>query len=303
LFVAALALGLAAGVSCGNDETTSGAAGAGQTNGPGGSGGGGSSSVGGAGSGATGGGVIPPPPTDEAPCLNQTYECGDLLDNDMDGLIDYQDPDCLGACDDTEDSLYGGIPGQPGPPCKVDCYFDADSGSGNDDCYWDHVCDPFEVAADYYPEPANGAGCEYSGPTTVIQPVNQTCAELEATQSQACLDYCGPLTPNGCDCFGCCEKPNSPGQYIGLGSEGAAGNTECTLAAIDDATLCHPCTPVSACLNDCDPCELCFGKNTLPPECGDPECATGIQACGTASLPPCPAGEYCVTGCCQELPQ
>src|SRR4030095_11484575 len=87
-------------------------------------------------------------------CQGHVYACGDIVDNAMDGEIDMADPDCLGPCDNTEDSYYGGIPGQPGPACTVDCYWDQDSGSGNDACCWTHECDPNEVAPDYYPEPA-----------------------------------------------------------------------------------------------------------------------------------------------------
>ena len=27
-------------------------------------------------------------------------------------------------------------------PCSQECYFDQDNGGGNDDCSWDHRCDP-----------------------------------------------------------------------------------------------------------------------------------------------------------------
>lgn len=40
--------------------------------------------------------------TGTVPCPKQVYQCGDLIDNDGDGLIDAEDPDCLGPCDDTE---------------------------------------------------------------------------------------------------------------------------------------------------------------------------------------------------------
>ncbi len=257
-------------------------------------------------------------PTTEAECQGHVYQCGDIIDNDGDGLIDYQDPDCLGPCDNTEDSYFGGIPGQSGPPCKVDCYFDQDSGTGNDDCYWDHICDPHEVAPDYYPEPWLGAQCEYAGPDEVITPVMKTCEELDATQSQACHDYCGPLTPNGCDCFGCCELPAGSGSYVWLGSIGPNENTVCTQAEVGNPDVCHPCDPVAACLNDCDPCEICIGKPLPGPECfgeggggqggngagGGPgsQCDPGIQACGLQGQAPCPPGFYCITGCCQAEP-
>ncbi len=314
-FIVSAGAALGVSAACGDDANTgTGSTGTDGTSvtGSGGSAGGvtgstgaftGGNGMGGATSAVTTGSGIPPAPTVEVPCGNQTYQCGDLVDNDMDGLLDYQDPDCLGPCDNTEDSFYGGIPGQPGPPCKVDCYWDSNSGPGNDDCYWDHQCDTHSVPPDYYPEPALGAACEYQGPT--FEPFNGlTCAALSAAQSQVCNDVCGPLTPNGCDCFGCCELPAGSGLYVWSGSEGLSGNTVCSLATLADPTLCHPCDPVPGCLNDCDPCELCVGKPFLDPSCNmGPLCDPGVTACGTADLPPCPAGFYCVTGCCIATPE
>jgi len=284
----------------------------------------GGSGVGGNGSGGSGG--VLPPPTTVVECQGHIYECGDLMDNDGDGLMDYQDPDCLGPCDNTEDSFYGGIPGQSGPACLVECYFDQDSGSGNDDCHWNHQCDPHEEAPDYYPEPENGAQCAYDSNANTPG-TGSSCDELYLTQSQACYDYCGPLTPNGCDCFGCCELPAGGGNYVWLGSEDAAGNGSCTLADMADPTKCHPCLPVAACLNDCGPCEVCIGKPAPDPGC-DPgggsggggagsggsgagsggggtgaQCPDGNEACGLPGQPLCPDGYYCITGCCRAAPQ
>src|SRR5262245_60451209 len=47
----------------------------------------------------------------EAACQGHVYACGNTIDDDGDGLIDAQDPDCLGPCDNTEDSYFGGISG------------------------------------------------------------------------------------------------------------------------------------------------------------------------------------------------
>ncbi len=252
---------------------------------------------------------LPPPPTEVSECQGHIYACGDLVDNDADGAIDYQDSDCLGPCDDTEDSYFGGIPGQTGPKCKLDCYFDQDSGSGNDDCYWDHVCDPLSVSPNYYPEPAEGVTCEYAGAEHVVTPIGETCANLVQAQSQDCLDFCLPLTPNGCDCFGCCELPADSGDFVWLGSEGIEGTTVCTADKVTDPDFCHPCTPVQDCYNDCGVCELCLGKTVLPPECFEPDggttdqCPNGEQACGLPGQDPCPSGYFCITGCCQPVPQ
>ena len=38
-------------------------------------------------------------------CGNKVYECGDTLDNDMDGLIDLEDSECISPCDDSEASF------------------------------------------------------------------------------------------------------------------------------------------------------------------------------------------------------
>jgi hypothetical protein len=315
-------------LGCGDSANVAGGggAGAGETGGApsGGSGGapsggapsgGGGTSSGGTSSGGSAG-VGAGAPTEIAECQGKIYACGDLLDNDGDGLVDSQDPDCLGPCDDTEDSYYGGIPGQAGPGCKVDCYFDQDSGAGNDDCYWSHECDPNSIPPNYYPEPENE--CQYNGPDTVIPPTGKTCGELNLAQSDACKAYCGPLTPNGCDCFGCCELPAASGKYVWLGSEGVTGNTVCTIANIDDPDFCHPCAPVQDCLNDCEPCEICIGKPEPDPGCGEGgggaggsgaggsppggQCPDTVQECGLQGQEPCPAGYFCNTGCCYPVP-
>jgi hypothetical protein len=165
------------------------------------------------------------------------------------------------------------------------------------------------VAPDYHPESYNGIACEYN-PNANTPGTGASCDELYQTQSQQCLDYCGPLTPNGCDCFGCCELPAGTGQFVWLGSD--ADGTKlgsCSIAVVNDPTRCEPCKPVAACLNGCDVCELCLGKEELPPECyendaGPPQqCPPGVQACGLVGQDPCPVNFYCTTGCCQEVPQ
>lgn len=318
---------LAAPFACSADHINVATGGAGTASGPG-SGGGGPSSGGAGGAFSSGttqmttgqggtGGI--PVPTSVAPCQGHIYACGDLLDNDGDGLIDSQDPDCLGPCDNTEDSLFGGIPGQAGPPCKVDCYFDKDSGAGNDDCHWTHECDPHEVSPGFHPEAENGAQCSYQGPNYVLPPTGKTCTELNAAQSPACHAYCGPLTPNGCDCFGCCELPAKSGSYVFLGSTGPNGNTVCTFDKLADPNICEPCVPVADCLNPCDPCELCSGKPTPDPGCtptttsststgaggggSSGQCPGGEQVCGLFGQQPCASDYFCNTGCCQHVPQ
>ena len=314
---------LATAMACGGDDDDGGGSGGSGTGGGatgGAAGGGGTSGDGsaGTGGGGPGGGVGGGwnPDGGISTCQGHTYECGDTLDNDGDGLKDSQDPDCLGPCDNTEGSYYGGIPGQNNAPCKADCYFDQDTGPGNDDCYWNHGCDPLSVAPDYPPE--GDSSCKYD-PNTKTPGTSKSCAELDKEQSKTCNDYCGPLTPNGCDCFGCCELPAGGGKFVYLGSEvGGAGS--CDINSLNDPKKCKPCTPVKACLNGCGKCEICIGKPTLPAECyppdggtdagGDagydggtePQCPTGKQPCGLAGQSPCANGYYCITGCCQPVP-
>ena len=69
------------------------------------------------------------------------YKCGDCIDNDGDSLIDAKDPECTGPCDNDEAFFAGELPGQSGGGCQRDCYFDGDSGNGNDKCDWSFTCD------------------------------------------------------------------------------------------------------------------------------------------------------------------
>ncbi len=257
--------------------------------------------------GAAGGGGLAGATHGPSSCQGHIYQCGDGVDNDADGLIDDADPDCLGPCDNTEDSYYGGIPGQNNAPCRQDCYFDQDTGPGNDDCYWSHKCDPLSVAPAY--PPSADAQCAFD-PTASIPGSGESCASLEAQQSAECASVCGTLTPNGCDCFGCCELPAGSGKYVWLGStQNSVGS--CDAANLGDPGKCRPCTPVPSCLNVCDKCELCVGKDTLPADCapdggsagsGGAQCAPGVQPCGQSGQAPCPAASYCITGCCQKVP-
>lgn len=240
------------GGSSGTGASSSGGTGAGGTA----AGGVGGTAVGGA--GGTAACVV-------ATCQGKTYECGDCKDNDADGLVDSKDPDCWGACQDNESGYKGNIPGQQNPPCNQDCYFDQDSGAGNDQCYWDHHCDPFEVAPNFPPE---GSACGYDPNTKVVASGGPpwSCTEALNTQKKECLDFCGPLVPNGCDCFGCCVTPGAS-TPIWLGSVDSSGKGTCTPGNVADPSKCKPCTIVKGCFNDCKKCELCFGKTTLPADC------------------------------------
>ena len=257
-----------------------------------------SGSGGATGGGATGGGAGGSGGATEcmpASCgKSTTWRCGNCMDDDADGLIDSADPDCVGACDDTEDSFDSGIPGQNSGNCSQDCYFDRDSGNGNDGCSWTHSCD--ELSVDPIFAPSGMTQCEYE-PGTI-------CDELRTSQNAMCLDTCLPLTPNGCDCFGCCELPAGGGTFIWLGST-MAGAGSCDRDSLDDELRCKRCTPVESCFNACEHCELCAGKTELPADCtggAETQCAPFLQPCGGNTGLTCPVDSYCITGCCVAIP-
>jgi len=206
------------------------------------------------------------------PCNGTIYQCGDMIDNDRDGLIDLDDPECISPCDDNEASFQTDLPGQNND-CKGDCYFDANSGGGDDKCEWNLMCDPLNPGAQ--------VGCAYD-PNL---PGNMCMLEMP----QECLDFCVPLVPNGCDCFGCCEVA---GQFVYLDS-----SPDCSLDNLDG---CEACTFYENCGNPCMPelCELCFGQSPddLPEGCGMPECPMDLQPC--LQNTDCVEGTWCQTGCC-----
>jgi cysteine-rich repeat protein len=206
-------------------------------------------------------------------CGNKIYECGDTIDNDMDGLVDLDDPECTTPCDDDESSFLTNLPGQ-NADCKSDCYWDGDSGGGNDSCEWNLKCDP--------ENPGAGTMCEY----------DQNLMMCELIQPLLCYDVCAPLVPNGCDCFGCCDVA---GSLIYL------GNGNCTL---DNLYACESCTQHEECVNTCEPenCELCFGQDIddLPIECTETECPDDVTPCADIEED-CPDGEFCQTGCCVPI--
>ena len=223
-------------------------------------------------------------------CVAGATQCTDCIDNDGDGWIDAWDVECVGPLDDDEGSFATGIPGDNSDPCKQDCFFDGNSGSGNDGCLWDLACDPMNPGAPDCPYDPNKNNCP-------------------PPPSQKCLDNCAAFTPNGCDCFGCCliTLPDKSTVTIELGPGCDAENAA-------DPTVCKPCTQQQGCLNPCDPCEYCLGKTTLPPEC-TPDGGTGNGGSGGGSNngcppgeqaytpnTPCPANYYCLTGCCVQIP-
>jgi hypothetical protein len=221
-------------------------------------------------------------------------QCSDGIDNDGDGRIDYEDPECVGGLDNDESSYATGIPGDNIDACRQDCFFDGNSGMGDDGCLWQLKCDPKNT----------NTQCPYDQ-NYATQHADE--CSVSASQSQTCIDKCQKLVPNGCDCFGCCVVPgaSTPVRLVAT----------CTAKDFGDPTKCPACTQVTQCMTPCGHCDYCIGKDTLPADCtatpdggtdgGAPyTCPSGYIACGTTYgvLPSqCPTDTTCVTGCCRPI--
>jgi hypothetical protein len=239
-------------------------------------------------------------------CTPGGTQCTDCVDNDKDGKIDWMDPECTSPLDNDEGSYATGIPGDNIDACKQDCWFDGNSGAGDDKCNIDAKC----LVGSKDPK------CPYD-PVAAADPTK--CPP----PSDACKKYCGAITPKGCDCVGCCEvyDPAGVAHFVKLTST-------CTYETLGDATKCPTCAQVKDCTTPCGKCDYCLGKTSLPPECtptppppdggttdtgiktdgsttdtGVPPttgCPGGAATCSPTS--PCAAGYYCLTGCCIKAP-
>jgi hypothetical protein len=203
-------------------------------------------------------------------CGNQPCACSNNRDDDGDGFIDGFDAECTGPYDQDEGTFATGATKDGNPHC-VDCFFDSNGGSGDDGCLL-------------------AVSCSVDGTTSDSVPACNTC-----TPSSRCVDSCLPRTPNGCDCFGCCELNLANDKvFIRL-------TDTCSLRNVSDTEACPRCTVTESCFNPCGRCELCPGKtlDALPSDCAEGDLAYTCEqgtACGDST--PCGYSEYCVQGCC-----
>jgi hypothetical protein len=253
-------------------------------------------------------------------CGGGPCACSNGKDDDMDGLSDLADPECVSSWDNDESSLATGISGDNRDEACQDCFFDGNSGSGNDGCRLPTSC--FTMGNN-----SSGHG---------------SCKSCE--QTAQCKNFCKAYTPNGCDCFGCCSVRLADDSVVNV----ALGNG-CNIDG-NTVTGCNTCVPNDSCRNECGKCELCPGKTVadLPPECfqtpppadagtpgddagnpgndaGNPDndastggddsgtvvggnppppaytCDDGATVCG-AGLAACPGGYSCEFGCCVLIP-
>jgi hypothetical protein len=109
-----------------------------------------------------------------------------------------------------------------------------------------------------------------------------------------CVDSCLPRTPNGCDCFGCCEV------QVGADTLAIRLADSCSLRDLSNETKCPRCVQSSECRNPCGRCELCPGKteDDLPADCVSYVCD---QADVCSSQRPCSGFSYCSQGCCVPI--
>jgi len=233
---------------------------------------------GGTGSGATSGAIDPGTGLPNGVCNN-----GD--DDDGDGLIDGFDPECTGPADNDEATFATGIPGDNRDPKWQDCFFDGNSGAGDDGCRYHTDC--------------------------LYGTIDQDAGNCQLTEQ--CVDYCRELTPNGCDCFGCCTVRERDGTNVDILMQPA-----CSLEKLDDAAACPRCTKSADCQNTCGRCELCPGKTEAdlpddcmpdppdpPPDGGTPPDPPPSYTCEGAPVctlsGDCASGQYCQLGCCRVV--
>jgi hypothetical protein len=225
--------------------------------------------------------VVDSGPRVPADCGGRLCACDNGIDDDGDELIDGLDPECTGPFDDDEASFRTGTSDSTLGLCQ-DCFWDANADSTDDGCQYNSECLFGRV------------------PTT---------GEADCTDcavSARCENSCGPRTPNGCDCFGCCDVTRNDGSVVSV-----LLNDACSIRDVDDATLCPRCIQHPTCRNDCGVCELCPGRKRrdLAQVCrGKPEddtpgfsCDGGEQVCDETH--PCPRDFYCQLGCCLFIPQ
>ncbi|CAN5920763.1 hypothetical protein BH11MYX3_BH11MYX3_40690 [soil metagenome] len=225
-------------------------------------------------------------------CTPGGPQCSNCIDDDGDGKIDGQDVECTGSLDNDESSFSTGIPGDNIDAVHQDCFFDGNSGSGNDGCNI-HVCCLLGATT----KAACPIGQNQYNPANCPPPIGT------AVLSQKCIDTCGKLAPPGCDCFGCCTEcipgTNPPQCFdIDINPSTSPG---CNDTNISDGAICKRCVKNTTCGNGTcggTTCILCPGQDpsTLPSNCTGQTCPTGTTLCGAGDT--CAMGTFCSNGCC-----
>jgi hypothetical protein len=128
----------------------------------------------------------------------------------------------------------------------------------------------------------------------------------ECTPSEECIRNCVDLTPNGCDCFGCCQIED------GMQTLSIQLAETCSMAVLSDENKCPRChvnmneaNSKGPCFNPCGRCELCPGRTAdkLPDDCGDGDLEYDCednQVCGGPNAL-CGNLAWCIQGCCAPI--
>jgi len=242
---------------------------------------------GGDGSGSDGPGIDAPPG-----CVAGTTQCTNCIDDDNDGALDSSDIECTTPYDNDEGTFATGIPGDNADPSRMDCFFDGNSGSGDDNCSV-HVCCTLGVTTQ--------AQCPISpgtfDPTVCPPPIGS--GSLPAT----CVSFCAPLAPLGCDCFGCCTICDPASNQCADIMVHPMVSPGCNGSTLLDPQVCKQCTKIPSCSQgDCggSTCRLCAGQTVddLPGVCGSqPGCPTALEGCPDGT---CTGQSYCdeTSDCC-----
>jgi hypothetical protein len=213
------------------------------------------------------------------PPICGSTQCSNCMDDDGDGFTDGEDVHCISNQDDDESSFATGIPGD-NIAVYPDCFFDGDSSAGNDGCEIDICC------------------------------LLGTCTPgTDCSLSQMCIDFCAPLPPVGCDCFGCCTICQGDLCKNVLTIPGSTDGWDCDdLSNLSDPVKCPECVQTDCGAAPCDEagqnadCILCPGQSPdeLPAECNmQNECPDGRQVCSETVA--CPSLQYCANGCCVDI--
>jgi hypothetical protein len=230
-----------------------------------------------------------PLPPDPGACSMTGTQCNNCIDDDQDGLVDGFDPECTGQADNLEGSFATGINGDNIDAKTQDCFFDGNSGGGDDKCAIATCC-----LLDLSKPPYNGV-CPKALGGDNFDP-KKDCGNL----TPECINKCAPVTPPGCDCFGCCTICVGDTCRDVLTNPAVA--PECSQETLNDQAKCPACVKSTTCGGaECNSveCILCPGQtqDDLPMECTNGNvCPVGSDPCTTDG--DCSLGSYCSVGCC-----